>query len=183
MCPKGVMMDSGLIMNERIVRMDENLMTICDIASEEDVRFMREALLLAKDASRRGEIPIGCVIVQNGDIIAGSGNTREQLQDATGHAEMEAIREACRVIGFWRLNDCDLYVTLEPCLMCAGAMIQARIRRCCFGAYDPKSGMAGSVANVFALPSNHRVAVTGGVMAEECGDLLRDFFAKRRNKQ
>ncbi|MGI6616641.1 MAG: tRNA adenosine(34) deaminase TadA [Saccharofermentanales bacterium] len=155
----------------------------CDMASEEDARFMLEALLLAEEASRRGEIPIGCVIVQNGDIIARSGNTREYRQDATGHAEIEAIREACRVTGFWRLNDCDLYVTLEPCLMCAGAMIQARIRRCCFGAYDPKSGMAGSVANVFAFPSNHRVAVTGGVMEEACGDLLREFFAKRREEQ
>ena len=153
------------------------------MASEEDARFMLEALLLAEEASRRGEIPIGRVIVQNGDIIARSGNTREYRQDATGHAEIEAIREACRVTGFWRLNNCDLYVTLEPCLMCAGAMIQARIRRCCFGAYDPKSGMAGSVANVFAFPSNHRVAVTGGVMEEACGDLLREFFAKRREEQ
>jgi tRNA(adenine34) deaminase len=163
--------------------MNDNLTTNHDMTSEEDMRFMREALLLAKEASYRGEIPIGCVIVRNGDIIAKSGNTREHRQDATGHAEIEAIREACRVTGFWRLNDCDLYVTLEPCLMCAGAMIQARIRRCCFGAYDPKSGMAGSVADVFALPSNHRVAVMGGLMEEECSDLLRNFFAQRREEQ
>ncbi|MGI6157361.1 MAG: tRNA adenosine(34) deaminase TadA [Saccharofermentanales bacterium] len=142
--------------------------------------YMQEALRLAEAAARAGEAPIGAVIVRHGDIIARARNTRESTQDATGHAEIVAIREASRVLGSWRLIDCDLFVTLEPCLMCAGAIIQARIRRVYFGAHDPKSGMAGSVFDAFALPANHRVEVIGGLLEQPCGDLLRDFFARRR---
>lgn len=144
---------------------------------------MEEALAMANIAAACGDIPAGAVIVRDGQIIARGYNTREAREDATGHAEIMAIREASEALSSWRLLDCDLYVTLEPCLMCAGAIIQARLRRVIFGAYDPKSGMAGSVANVFDLPSNHRVEVIGGVLQERCGDLLRNFFARRRREK
>ncbi len=142
--------------------------------------LMEEALRLAKNAADEGEVPIGAVIVYEGDIIASARNRRERDQDASGHAELLAIREACKKLGSWRLLDCDLYVTLEPCLMCAGAIIQARMRHVYFGAYDPKSGMAGSVFDAFSLPSNHQVHVTGGLLAEASSTLLRHFFAKKR---
>lgn len=148
--------------------------------NEANHNFMKEALALAKKAADEGEVPIGAVIVHEGKIIAVGQNQREQNQDATGHAELIAIREACQALNSWRLLDCDLYVTLEPCLMCAGAIIQARMRHVHFGAHDPKSGMAGSVFDAFALPSNHRVQVSGGVMEEECGQILRHFFTKKR---
>ncbi len=144
--------------------------------------FMQEAMAEARLAENNHDVPIGAVIVRDGQVIARGKNTREQLQDATGHAEITAIREACRLTGSWRLIDCDLFVTLEPCLMCAGAMVQARIRHLYFGAYDPKSGMAGSAGDAFVLPSNHTVQITGGLLAEQCGDLLRVFFERKRNK-
>ncbi|NLA96425.1 MAG: nucleoside deaminase [Clostridiaceae bacterium] len=144
--------------------------------------LMEEAIAQAKLAEHDHDVPIGAVIVQGGQIIARGKNTRERLQDATGHAEIAAIREACRLIGSWRLIDCDLFVTLEPCLMCAGAIIQARIRHLYFGAYDPKSGMAGSAGNAFALPSNHTVQITGGLLAEQCGGLLHSFFERKRDR-
>ena len=142
--------------------------------------FMEEAIAQARLAEKDGDVPIGAVMVRQGQIIARGKNTRERTGDATGHAEIAAIREACRVTGSWRLNDCDLFVTLEPCLMCAGAIIQARIRQLYFGAYDPKSGMAGSAGNAFILPSNHTVQITGGLLAGQCGDLLRSFFERKR---
>ncbi|HPX93674.1 MAG TPA: nucleoside deaminase [Bacillota bacterium] len=144
--------------------------------------FMEEALAQARLAELDGEVPIGAVIVQHGQIIARGKNSREESQDATGHAEIDAIRQACHQTGSWRLNDCDLFVTLEPCLMCAGAIIQARIRHLYFGASDPKSGMAGSAGDAFALPANHTVRITGGLLAGPCGDLLRSFFERKRNK-
>lgn len=150
---------------------------------DEHLPYMEEALRMAEKAAACGDIPAGAVIVLDGRIIALGYNTREAREDATGHAEIMAIREASEVLGSWRLLDCDLYVTLEPCLMCAGAIIQARLRRVVFGAYDPKSGMAGSVANVFDLPANHRVEVIGGVLQDRCGDILRSFFAKRRREK
>ncbi len=149
---------------------------------DEHQYYMEEALKMAEKAAACGDIPAGAVIVHGDKIIARGYNTREVSQDATGHAEIMAIREASEVLGSWRLLDCDLYVTLEPCLMCAGAIIQARLRRVIFGAYDPKSGMAGSVANVFELPANHHVEVMGGVLEERCGDMLRHFFARRRRE-
>ncbi|NLC89143.1 MAG: nucleoside deaminase [Clostridiaceae bacterium] len=142
---------------------------------------MQRAIELAREAAAAGEVPVGCVIVQDGIILAEGRNNRENSQMATGHAELIAIEAASRNIHSWRLCDADLYVTLEPCLMCSGAILQARIRHLFFGAYDPKSGMAGSVANVFDLPSNHRVELTGGILQEECAQLLRDFFFARRN--
>lgn len=146
------------------------------------VKFMKAALEEALAAQSRDEVPIGAVLVLDGEIIARGSNTRESEQDATGHAEIAAIREACRVLGSWRLYGCDLYVTLEPCLMCAGAIIQARIGHVYFGAFDPKSGMAGSISDVFSLPSNHRTGVTGGILEEECGILLRNFFERKRGR-
>lgn len=143
--------------------------------------FMQRAIELARQAASAGEVPVGCVIVQDGIILAEGRNKRESSQMATGHAELLAIESASRKIKSWRLCDADLYVTLEPCLMCSGAIQQARIKRLFFGAYDPKSGMAGSVSNVFELPSNHKVEVTGGILQEECAQLLRNFFIVRRN--
>ncbi|NLV98792.1 MAG: nucleoside deaminase [Clostridiaceae bacterium] len=143
--------------------------------------YMQRAIELAREAAIAGEVPVGCVIVRDGIILAEGRNNRESSQMATGHAELVAIEVASQKIKSWRLCDADLFVTLEPCLMCSGAILQARIKRLFFGAYDPKSGMAGSVSNVFALPSNHRVEVTGGVLQEECAQLLRDFFFVRRN--
>lgn len=145
-------------------------------------KFMKAALEEALAAQSRDEVPIGAVLVLDGEIIARGSNTRESEQDATGHAEIAAIREACRVLGSWRLYGCDLYVTLEPCLMCAGAIIQARVGHVYFGAFDPKSGMAGSISDVFSLPSNHRTGVTGGILEEECGLLLRNFFERKRGR-
>lgn len=142
---------------------------------------MEEAVGLARQAAAAGEVPIGALVVHRGLVIGRGMNSREMAQDATGHAELAAIREACHKLGSWRLIDCDLYVTLEPCLMCAGAMIQARISRLFFGAFDPKSGMAGSVFDVFSLPANHRLEVCGGLLEESCGELLRDFFEAKRN--
>ena len=121
--------------------------------------YMQRAIELAREAAAEGEVPVGCVIVLEGIILAEGRNNRESSQMATGHAEVQAIESASRKVNSWRLCDADLYVTLEPCLMCSGAIQQARIKRLFFGAYDPKSGMAGSVANVFALPSNHEVDV------------------------
>lgn len=145
-----------------------------------DIFFMQEALTLAREAGSQGEVPIGAVVVLEDRIIGRGRNRREGDQDATGHAEIEAIREACHHLNSWRLVDCDLYVTLEPCLMCAGAIIQARIRRVFFGAFDPKSGMAGSVSNVFLLPANHKLELKGGLLQDPCGDMLREFFRKKR---
>ena len=147
-----------------------------------DEEFMALALNAARDAAALDEVPVGAVIVRDGRLVAAGINRREIDQDATGHAEMAAIRAATVKLGSWRLENCDLYVTLEPCMMCAGAIIQARLRRVVFGAYDPKSGMAGSISNLFLLPGNHRVDVTGGVLAEEAGALLSEFFRKKRQR-
>lgn len=147
---------------------------------EELLFFMGEAIVLAMESTLEDEVPVGAVIVRDKKIIAKARNTRERSQDATDHAEISAIRDACRQLRSWRLNDCDLFVTLEPCLMCAGAIIQARLRQVFFGACDPKSGMAGSVADAFSLPANHEVRITGGVLAEPCGELLQSFFKRKR---
>lgn len=141
---------------------------------------MRKALLLAQKAFEHNESPVGCVIVHDGRIIARAYNLRQSKQDATMHAEISAIRKACRKLSSWRLSDCDLYVTLEPCYMCAGAIIQARIRHVYFGATDPKAGAVVSVNHLFDLPHNHRVQYTGGVLGEPCGAILTDFFQKLR---
>ena len=146
----------------------------------EHEEYMRQALELARLAMAEGEVPVGCVIVRDGAVVGRGRNRRETAQTALGHAELEAIAQACRTLGGWRLAGCALYVTLEPCPMCAGAIINARIPRVVFGAPDPKAGSCGSVTDLFALPYNHRPACEGGVLEEECSQLLRDFFRALR---
>lgn len=143
--------------------------------------FMGEALKEAQKAFDMDEVPVGAVIVKDGSIIARAHNTREMSQDATAHAEILAIRKACEAVGSWRLIGCSLYVTLEPCPMCAGAIILARLDRVVFGAWDPKAGAAGSVVNLFEVERfNHHPEVISGVLAEECGALLKEFFRQKR---
>ena len=144
-------------------------------------KYMEYALALASRAAEEGEIPVGCVIADaDGNIIGRGRNKREESHDATHHAEIEAIREACGSIGDWRLGGCTIYVTLEPCPMCAGAIINSRIKRVVFGAYDPKAGSCGSVNNLFSFPYNHSPEVEGGFMQNECALLLKQFFAELR---
>jgi tRNA(adenine34) deaminase len=146
-----------------------------------DLAEMALALEEARKAELEGDVPIGAVIVSRGEVIAAAGNEREQKKDSTAHAEMLAIRQASKVLGGWRLPDTTLYVTLEPCAMCAGAIVLARIPRVVFGARDPKAGAAGSLLDVLAQPGlNHHPEVKGGVLENECAALLREFFAAKR---
>ncbi|HUO20298.1 MAG TPA: tRNA adenosine(34) deaminase TadA [Steroidobacteraceae bacterium] len=150
-------------------------------AAGHDLKFMRAALGQASAAGERGEVPVGAVLVRGGEIIAAGGNSPLASHDPTAHAEIEALRAAGRALGSYRLTDTTLYVTLEPCVMCAAAIVHARVRRLVFGAFDPRAGAAGSITDVFALPQlNHRVDVFGGVLMEECALLLQQFFAARR---
>lgn len=144
---------------------------------------MREALSLAKKAFEMGEVPVGAVAVWDGKIVGHGMNRRETDKNALRHAEISAIDEACRNLGGWRLWKCDLYVTLEPCPMCAGAIINSRVRRVIFGAADKKAGSCGSVVDMFALPYNHRPQVTSGVLEAECSALLTEFFERLREKR
>ena len=147
-----------------------------------DSVFMRAALDEALAAGTKGEVPVGAVLVRGEDIIATGANRPIAACDPTAHAEVEALRAAARALGSYRLTDTTLYVTLEPCVMCAAAMVHARVRRCVFGAWDPRAGAAGSITNVFTLPGlNHRVDVFGGVLMEECAQPLQQFFAQRRD--
>lgn len=149
--------------------------------SEEDAHFMRLALREAEAAGERGEVPVGAVLVQAGHMIASRGNERELRHDPTAHAEMLVLRDAAALLGGWRVLDATLYVTLEPCPMCAGALVMARIDRLVYGAADPKGGAAGSVLDLTVHPGfNHRVRVTGGVLAPESEMILQDFFEERR---
>ena len=149
-----------------------------------NVEFMQEAIKEAKIAESFDEVPIGAVIVKNGQIIARSGNRKERDNCAVSHAEILAIKEACKVCDNWYLDECELYVTLEPCIMCAGAIINSRLKAVYFGAYDLKSGAFGSVYDVAADKKlNHTLPVVGGILKEECGSLLTEFFKnKRKNK-
>ena len=142
--------------------------------------YMKKALDEAKLAALEGEVPVGAVIVKNDEIIATARNNREATGDATGHAELLAIREACRVLGGWHLEGCELYVTLEPCPMCMGAIINSRLGRVVFGAKDPKAGACGSVLDLRNYPLNHKPIIEGGLLEEECRRLLTDFFQKKR---
>ncbi|HHY42853.1 MAG TPA: nucleoside deaminase [Thermoanaerobacterales bacterium] len=147
----------------------------------DDLFFMRFALQEAQKAADIDEVPIGAVIVKDNQIIAKAHNLRETLQDATAHAELLAIRKACEVLGTWRLIGCSLYVTLEPCPMCAGAIILSRVDRVVFGAKDPKGGACGSIVNLPADKRfNHRPEIVEGVLADECGDILKKFFKSKR---
>lgn len=147
-------------------------------------QWMMEAIREAEQAEAKGEVPIGAVVVREGEIIGRGHNLRESHQDPTAHAEMIAIREAARLLGGWRLAGCELYVTLEPCPMCAGAILLSRLDTLIYGAYDPKGGCAGTLMN---LPRddrfNHQVEVVGGILEQECGELLRDFFRKLRERR
>ena len=147
---------------------------------EEDLRFMDEALALAREAAADGEVPVGCVIVRRGEIVGRGRNRRETGKTALGHAEIEAISDACRNLGGWRLWECTLYVTLEPCPMCAGAIGNARIPRGVFGASDAKCGACGSVCDLFAMDFNHHPAVEKGVREEAAAALLSEFFQQLR---
>jgi tRNA(adenine34) deaminase len=146
-----------------------------------DEQYVRNALDLARDAALRNEVPIGAVVVRDGAIIAAASNRTVRDQDPTGHAELLAIREASSKLDRWRLDDCTLYVTLEPCAMCAGAIVLSRMKRVVFGAWDEKAGMAGSVGDLLRHPRlNHRPEVRAGVLAEECALMLEDFFRDQR---
>lgn len=149
---------------------------------EEDLSYMRMALALAEEAAGRDEVPVGAVLVCRGAVVGRASNTREESCCATHHAEILAIEEACRAMGGWRLPDSVLYVTLEPCPMCAGALVNARVGRVVFGASDPRAGAFGSVLDLNALPLNHKVAVTRGVMEEDCRNVLSAYFRAKRKK-
>jgi tRNA(adenine34) deaminase len=146
-----------------------------------DDYFMRLALREAERALEHDDVPIGAVLVRDGELVAAAHNERELRQDPTAHAEVIALREAARLAGSWRLLDTVVYVTLEPCAMCAGALVLARVPRVVYGASDPKAGACGSVLDVLGEPRlNHRPEVAGGLLAQECGELLSGFFASRR---
>ena len=149
--------------------------------SADDERFMRESLAFARIAYAEQEVPIGAIVVRDGRMIGRGRNRRERLADPTHHAEIEAIREAAREVGHWRLEDCTLYATLEPCPMCAGAAVNARIRRIVFGAADPKAGYCGTLGNIPGdARLNHRPLVEGGLLADESAEMLRQFFQAKR---
>ena len=145
-----------------------------------DQRYMNIALDEAKKAFDEGEVPVGAVIIKDGEVIVAARNNREATGDATGHAEVLAIRKACEAVGSWRLEDCELYVTLEPCPMCMGAIINSRIKRVVYGAKDAKAGACGSVIDLTAYPFNHKPILECGVMQDECVSILSDFFYRKR---
>lgn len=150
-----------------------------------DEFYMKRALELAKQAAEDGEVPVGAVVVKDGEIVGTGRNRREKDKNALAHAELEAINEACKRLGGWRLWQCDIYVTLEPCPMCTGAIINSRLRRLVYGASDKKAGSCKSVVNLFELPYNHRPEVVGGVEENECAAILSDFFKtlRKNNKE
>lgn len=159
------------------LRMDD----LIDLQS--DAYFMNEALRLARKAFAKEEVPVGAVVVRDGKIIGRAHNQVELLKDATAHAEMVAITQAEAAVGDWRLNDCDLYVTKEPCAMCAGALVHVRMRRVIFGCADERSGAAGGTINLLQMPSlNHRCEIVGGVLSDECAELLKGFFQTQRSR-
>jgi tRNA(adenine34) deaminase len=148
---------------------------------KDDEYYMGIALELAEEACRRGEVPVGALLLREGEILSRNYNRREELHDATAHAEILVLREAGQRLGSWRLTGATLYVTLEPCPMCAGALVQARVSRLVYGAMDPKGGAVTTLYNIPSDPRlNHRVEVTEGILAERCASLLQDFFKKRR---
>ncbi len=152
-------------------------------ATDRDREYMRLALELAAQAAEEDEVPVGAVVVCDGKVVGTGRNRREKEKNALCHAEIEAIDSACKALGGWRLHKCDLYVTLEPCPMCSGAIINSRIKRLVYGASDKKSGCAGSVTNLFEKPFNHKPEIVCGVMEEECRAILQDFFSKLRKSR
>ena len=158
---------------------NENMLTPQNV-TDEDIAFMREAMSLAAMAEEIDEVPVGALIVRDGKVIAKAYNTREHSKCATHHAEILAIEEACRILGGWRLPGCTLYVTMEPCAMCAGAVINARIPRVVFGAPDLRFGAFGSLINLADIPLNHKPELVGGVLKHENVEMLRSYFKKKR---
>ena len=148
----------------------------------EDLDYMKEAIALAKEAREAGEVPVGCVVVWDGQVVGRGRNRREEGKNALCHSEIEAINDACRTLGGWRLWKCTLYVTLEPCAMCAGAVLNSRISRVFYGAADPKEGAVCGMLRLFDLPYGNRPDYEGGVLVRECAELLESFFAQRRKK-
>lgn len=149
----------------------------------EQEKYMKAALRLAQKAADEGEVPVGAVVVCDGKIVGRGRNRRETRKDALHHAEIEAIGKACKKLGGWRLHRCDIYVTLEPCPMCAGAIINSRIKMVYFGAPDAKAGSCGTLVNLFELPYNHKPEVVSGLMEEECAGILKSFFRELRRKK
>ena len=147
-----------------------------------DKEYMQIAYNEAKKAAELGEVPVGAIIVKDGQVLSVAKNNREETGDATGHAEIVAIREACKMLGGWHLSDCTLYVTLEPCAMCAGAIINARIKRVVYGAPDRRFGAFGSLVDLAKIPFNHIPAVDSGVLEEECSAMLTNYFRRKRSK-
>ncbi|MBR2956656.1 MAG: tRNA adenosine(34) deaminase TadA [Clostridia bacterium] len=148
-----------------------------------ETEIMLRAIELAKKAAELDEVPVGAVVVKDGEIVGEGFNRRETGKNALAHAELEAIDNACKCLGGWRLHQCEIYVTLEPCPMCTGAIINSRLKRIVFGAYDPKAGSVGSVVNLCDLPYNHKPEIQGGFMQDECSTLLTEFFAKLRERR
>lgn len=149
-----------------------------------DEKYMKKAMKLAKKAAKEGEVPIGCIIVYKDKIIGKGYNRRKKKNSTLAHAEIAAIKMACKHIGDWRLESCTMYVTLEPCMMCAGACVQSRIDKVVIGADNPKAGCAGSIINIMQMKEfNHQVDIERGVLAEECGQILTDFFKSMRKKR
>lgn len=147
------------------------------------MKYMKAALKLAQKAADEGEVPVGAVVVCDGKIVGRGRNRRETKKNAVHHAEIEAIQKACKKLGGWRLHKCDLYVTLEPCPMCTGAIINARIKNLYYGAKDEKAGSCGTVINLFDLPYNHKPEVISGIMEKECSDILKRFFKDLRERK
>lgn len=168
----------------RSIRASQKEAEALEAAREEEkkrIRFMKEAIRQAYKAEALGEVPIGCVIVKDGKIIGRGYNRRNTDHTTLAHAEISAIKKACRVTGDWRLEDCDLYVTLEPCPMCAGAILQSRMKRVILGCYNPKAGCAGSILNVLQMKEfNHQVEIVDGVLEEECSHMLKEYFRNLR---
>ena len=152
-------------------------------AMTEQEKYMKAALKLAKKAAEEGEVPVGAVVVCDGKIVGRGRNRRETRKNALCHAEIEAIGKACKKLGGWRLHRCDLYVTLEPCPMCTGAIINSRIKTLCYGAPDPKAGSCGTLVNLFDIAYNHKPEVVAGLLEEECAEMLRAFFQDLRARK
>ena len=153
------------------------------IEMNDNIYYMKEALKEAKKSLLTDDVPVGCIIVHNNKIIARGYNKRENKQQSLAHAEIVAINKACKKLGSWRLEDCTMYITLEPCVMCSGSIIQARIPRVIYGAYDYRFGAHKSLINLFDVKFNHNVEISGGVLENECSTIIKDFFKKLRDKK